>query len=262
MVVGLSCVAPGMDETPPDSMASGPTMLVIGHAVTPETVLVQAGSLGSWARDRGVTVVPGVAGTDLPDPSEVDAIAVLGSPEGAWDDSVPWLGAEIDLLRRAVEIGTPVLGICFGGQLLARVLGGSANRPDGRNENGFRTITSTDPAIDDGPWMEFHFDSFTAPRDAEVLARSERCDQAFRVGIHLGVQFHPEITPGEYEVWVARWTGTPIEARFDELGITTEGLRAEVAERAEDSRVRAWRLFDDFGHRAGLRTPQTVEVGA
>lgn len=257
MVVGPPCVAPGMDHASP-----GPTMLVIGHAVTPETVLVQAGSLVSWARDRGVTVIPGVAGTDLPDPSDVDAVAVLGSAEGAWDDSVPWLGAEIDLLLRAVEIGTPVLGICFGGQLLARVLGGSANKADGRHENGFRTITSSDPAIDEGPWMEFHFDSFTAPRDAEVLARSERCDQAFRVGPHLGVQFHPEITPGQYETWVARWTGTSIEAAFDDLGITTEGLRAEVAERAEESRLRAWRLFDVFGGRTGLRTAQGAEANA
>ena len=52
--------------------------------------------------------------------------------------------------------------------------------------------------------------------------------------------------------WVSRWTGTSIEARFDELGISTEGLRAETAERTEASRVASWRLFDDFGRRSGL----------
>ncbi|MEJ2870888.1 gamma-glutamyl-gamma-aminobutyrate hydrolase family protein [Actinomycetospora sp. OC33-EN08] len=242
-------------------MSSSPTLLVIGHDTTPETVLVQAGTLASWARDRGVTVLPAVAGTELPPPSDVDAIAVLGSIEGAWDDSVPWLASEIAYVERAIAAGTPVLGICFGGQLLARVLGGSANRADGRHENGFRTIVSSCDAIDDGPWMEFHFDSFTAPPTSEVLARSERCDQAFRLGAHLGVQFHPEITPAEFEIWAGRWAGTPLEDRFDELGISTAGLRAEVAERAESSRVRAWRLFDDFGQRAGL-VPAELEVGA
>jgi GMP synthase-like glutamine amidotransferase len=230
-----------------------PTMLVIGHDVTPETVLVQSGTLGAWAAERGVRIVPGVAGTELPDPSGLDAIAVLGSAEGAWDDGVPWLADEIAYLQRAIAAGVPILGICFGGQLLARVLGGTAHRADGHHENGWRTITSSEPdVIVEGPWMEFHFDTFTAPPTSEVLARSERCDQAFRQDRHLGVQFHPEITPAEFETWVARWTGTSIEDSFDELGISTEGLRAETAERQEASRVASWRLFDDFGRRAGL----------
>ena len=228
-------------------------MLVIGHDVTPETVPVQAGTLGAWAAERGVRIEPGVAGTDLPAPSGFDAVAVLGSAEGAWDDGVPWLADEIAYLRRVIDAGVPILGICFGGQLLARVLGGAAHRADGHHENGWRTITSSEPdVIVEGPWMEFHFDTFTAPPTSVVIARSERCVQAFRQDHHLGVQFHPEITPAEFETWVARWTGTSIEDSFDELGISTEGLRAETAERAEASRVASWRLFDDFGRRVGL----------
>jgi GMP synthase-like glutamine amidotransferase len=230
-----------------------PTMLVIGHDVTPETVLVQAGTLRSWAGEREVRIVPGVAGTDLPDPGGLDAVAVLGSAEGAWDDAVPWLAHEIAYLRRVIDAGTPILGICFGGQLLARVLGGTAHPADGRHENGWRTIDSYEPdAIVEGPWMEFHFDAFTAPPTSEILARSPRCDQAFRQDRHLGVQFHPEITPAEFETWAARWTGTELEERFAELGIDARALRAETAERAEASRGASWRLFDHFGRRAGL----------
>jgi GMP synthase (glutamine-hydrolysing) len=230
-----------------------PTMLVIGHDVTPETVLVQAGTLGSWAADRGVRIVPAVAGTDLPDPEGLDTIAVLGSAEGAWDDAVPWLAGEIAYLERAIAADVPILGICFGGQLLARVLGGTAHPADGRHENGWRTITTSEPGVVvEGPWMEFHFDTFTAPASSQVLARSERCDQAFRQDQHLGVQFHPEITPAEFETWAGRWSGTIIEERLTAMGLSTEALRAETAERAEDSRVASWRLFDDFGRRAGL----------
>lgn len=230
-----------------------PRMLVIGHDVTPETVLVQAGTLGLWARERGVGIRAGVAGTELPDPSTVDAIAVLGSMQGAWDDDVPWLASEIAYLRRAIDAGTPVLGICFGGQLLARVLGGEAHRASGKQENGWRTIETLAPGVVvPGPWMEFHFDTFTAPPQAELLATSACCHQAFRDGVHLGVQFHPEITPAELETWVARWTGTPLEERLPELGVSTDGLRAETAERAEASREASWVLFDAFAERAGL----------
>jgi GMP synthase (glutamine-hydrolysing) len=230
-----------------------PTMLVIGHDVTPATVLVQAGTLASWAADRGVRIVPGVAGTDLPDPGGFDAVAVLGSAEGAWDDAVPWLAGEIAYLRRAIDADTPILGICFGGQLLARVLGGTAHPADGRHENGWRTIDSYEPdVIVGGPWMEFHFDAFTAPPTSRVLARSERCDQAFRQDRHLGLQFHPEITPAEFETWAARWSGTVVEERLTAMGTSTEALRTETVARAEASRVASWRLFDDFGRRAGL----------
>ena len=230
-----------------------PTMLVIGHDVTPGTVLVQAGTLASWAEARGVRLVPGVAGGDLPDPGSVDAVAVLGSVQGAWDDGVPWLAAEIAYLDAADRAGVPVLGICFGAQLLARVLGGTAEPASGRRENGWRTITSTADVVAPGPWMEFHFDTFTAPADAEVLATSPRCTQAFRRGAHLGLQFHPEVTPASVETWIARWTGTPLEDELPALGVSSEGLRAETAARAEESRRHSWVLFDDFAARAGLR---------
>lgn len=231
-----------------------PTLLVIGHEVDPDTVLVQAGTLATWASDRGVRVVPGVAGRPLPDPAEVDAVAVLGSVQGAWDDTVPWLADEIAVLEAAIAAGTPVLGICFGGQLLARVLGGQAVPASGLEENGWRTITSEDPDVAEGPWMEFHFDTFVTPPQAQRLAVSARSDQAFRDGVHLGVQFHPEITPASFETWAARWAGTPLEDRLPSLGVTTEGLRAETAARAEDSRRASWGLFDVFAARAGLAT--------
>ncbi|MEJ2865685.1 type 1 glutamine amidotransferase [Actinomycetospora flava] len=226
---------------------------MIGHEVSPETALVQAGTLVGWAAERGVEIVPGVAGEALPAPGTVDAVAVLGSAEGAWDDAVPWLAAEIAYLESAVAAGVPLLGFCFGGQLLARVLGGTAHAADGRHENGWREITTVAPEIvSPGPWMEFHFDTFTPPEGAEVLATSERCTQAFRDGAHLGVQFHPEITPAELETWISRWTGTPLEARLPEIGVDQDALRAETAARAEESRAASWVLFDAFAERAGL----------
>lgn len=234
-----------------------PTLLVIGHETTPETVLVQGGTLVEWAADRGLEVRPVVAGsaaTPLPDlasPSAPRAVAVLGSLRGAWDDTVPWLAEEIAFLSEAVRRGVPVLGICFGGQLLARVLGGTV-APGRRSENGWSTITSEHRAVASGPWMEFHFDVFTSPPGARVLARSELCDQAFRLGPHLGVQFHPEVTPASVETWIERWAGTELEDRLPTLGVTSQGLRDDTARLAPASRAASRVLYDAFAEGAGL----------
>lgn len=244
-------VAPGMAP-------SAPALLVIGHDVDDATTLVQAGTLASWAAERGVRLVPGTAGSaDLPGPADVDAIAVLGSTEGAWDDGVPWLADEMALLHDADRRGTPILGICFGGQVLARVLGGQV-APGARSENGWMTVDTDEPAtVAAGPWLEFHFDTFTTPPGAERLATSALCDQAFRAGPHLGVQFHPEITPAAFDTWAQRWAGTELEERLPALGVSTEGLRAEIAARAGASRAASWGLFDAFAAQAGL-TPRML----
>lgn len=247
-----------------------PSMLVIGHVAETSTTLVEAGTLVGWARERGVRLRPvavpgpsGERGAELPAADEVDAIVVLGSPDGAWDDSLPWLADEIALIGDADRLGTPVLGICFGGQLLARALGGRAEADTG-GEHGWTAVETDEPrTIAPGPWLQFHSDSFTAPPGAELLARSPACDQAFRAGPHLGVQFHPEITPAEFEIWVASWEGTSFEASLPSLGVTVDRLRSEIARRAGASRAASWTLFDGFaaqahlGSRMLVRTPRS-----
>jgi len=65
------------------------------------------------------------------DPAAFDLLVPLGSEFAAYDDTVPWIEREKRLLERAVAADVPVLGICFGGQLLARVLGGRCYRAEG-----------------------------------------------------------------------------------------------------------------------------------
>ena len=89
-----------------------------------------AGHVSAWLADREVAEV--VWRIDRhrrePDPSGYDLIVSLGSESAAYDDAVPWLGREVRLLRGAFDADVPVLGICFGAQLLARSLGGRAMR--------------------------------------------------------------------------------------------------------------------------------------
>ena len=209
------------------------------------------GTVGPALAALGFDVAVGtlVTGTPAPDPREVDVVVVLGAAESAYDDDVPWLAAELDLVAAAVRATTPVLGICFGAQVLARALGGEVGRAS-RSERGFVTLGSDDlELLEPGTWMEFHDDAFTLPPGALALARNDTGVQAFTLGPHLGVQFHPEIDPAVFAAWEQVWTERGIG---DAVGATVDlpALRAEIAARAPESADACRRLIARFCVRA------------
>jgi len=178
---------------------------------------------------------------DAPDPREYDLIVTLGSECAAFDDTVAWVEPERRLLAAAADADVPVLGICFGGQLLARVLGGEARRAE-RREIAWLTVDSRDRSlIDDGPWLQWHSDTFTVPPGAELLAAGAVGPAAFVLGRCLGLQFHPEVTPELVEAWVAG-SGAELERE----GVDPERLIAESREHDAGNRARALALFDRF----------------
>lgn len=143
----------------------------------------------------------------------IDGIVVLGGAMSALDDHLyPGLGHTMALLNTARLEKMPVLGICLGGQILARALGGDAHRDQGA-EIGVSRLTPTahmaeDPllfGLEPLAAMEMHFDRFDPPPGAVELATSEICPhQAFRVDRHLwGFQFHPEVSPEILAGWIA-----------------------------------------------------------
>ena len=122
--------------------------LVLAHDDVPGRGADEVGSLAPALTELGLdvlvaTFLPG--GPPIPDPAGAAVLVVLGSAAAADDDSLPWLAPERAYVTRAIELGTPVLGICFGAQLLARELGGTVGRA-ARSERGFVRLTSTDPA--------------------------------------------------------------------------------------------------------------------
>ena len=140
----------------------------------------------------------------FPDPEDFDALVVMGAPWGAWDDDTigQWLLPEIDWLHRADEHGIPVLGICFGGQLLARTHGGSVGRAP-RAEIGWSLIWSDEPdLVGPGPWFQWHFDRWVTPPDAREIARNSMAPQAFTLRRNLAVQFHPELDAAALKGWI------------------------------------------------------------
>ncbi len=199
-------------------------------------------SLGAWNEPIDEVV-----------PSELAAIIAMGGNAHAWEaDRIPALRNERVLLREAVEADLPVFGICLGGQLLASAVGGNVRAAE-TPEIGWLEIAPTDGAGDDPVFSvleqavgvyQWHSDVFEPPAGASVLARSQASpNQAFRVdGVPAwGIQFHPETTPGLWELWISRH---PNEVR--EAGVDVDALRAAVQKGAAESLAFCTALFDAF----------------
>jgi GMP synthase (glutamine-hydrolysing) len=194
------------------------------------------------------------AGAELVDLSRGDALAgrtwdkvvVLGGHMGAYDvDTHPWLRTEKDFIKLQLDAGTPLLGVCLGSQLLAEAAGGAAYRSSS-TEAGLLELEHTvagaeDGAVAaiDGAVVVWHHDTFDLPPGAELLARTADYPHAFRVGSALGVQFHPEVTPGMWEGWVAMGGTAELEA----AGVDPERIAATLREDADRLRTQAVAFF-------------------
>jgi GMP synthase-like glutamine amidotransferase len=182
------------------------------------------------------------------DPGDYDVIVSLGSEFAAFDDTRAFVTREARLMERALDADVPILGLCFGGQLLARVLGGEVYRGD-EAEIGWLPVRSDQPdLVPEGPWFQWHFDLMTAPPGARVIAESDVGLQAFASGRSLGLQFHPEVTPEIMDVWVRTY-----RHELDAEGVDPDALLAETDRRAQESRLTSWALLDAYLDRvAGL----------
>lgn len=175
------------------------------------------------------------------DPAAYDLVVSLGSEFAAFDDSKAFVRREEKITRDAFEKDVPFLGLCFGGQMLARVLGSENYRSD-TAEIGWLPVRTADPAlVSKGPWFQWHFDVFTTPPGATVVAETDVGVQAFVAGKSLGLQFHPEVTTQIMEDWVREY-----RHELDEEGVDADALLGETRRLAEQSRANAMGLFDRF----------------
>ena len=180
----------------------------------------------------------------FPAGGDYDLIVPLGAPWGAWDDECigNWLLPEIDWIRALVVADKPVLGICFGGQLVARALGGSV-APGPHPEIGWTAIASDRPGlISNGPWFQFHYDRWTVPPGALEIARNPAASQAFIVNKTLAVQFHPELDAAGLKGWLD-WGG---ETKVRELGLDPSIMLAQTVSEGPTAEARTYALVDAY----------------
>ncbi len=180
-----------------------------------------------------------------------DFLLVMGGPMSV-NDPDPWIEKELLFIRRAIEAGIPVVGVCLGSQFMAKALGGQV-RPGPRLEIGPTRVTRTveedaDPVFGTFPReftvFQWHGEGLTLPPGTRVLASSEFYPvQAFRYGDRAyGVLFHLELEIDGVAA-LCRKCATDVQRG----GTTTEALLASAKTLLPESHCLADRLI---GHLA------------
>lgn len=145
--------------------------------------------------------IPVFEGAAFPDPAELDGIVITGSAAGVYDDFY-WLNPLRDFIRKAYAVKTPMLGVCFGHQIMADALGGDVRKSEkgwGLGRHVYATKGSLTGVSGIGEELAVscsHQDQVIAPPpEAEVILASEFTPNAglrYRNGAALSFQPHPE----------------------------------------------------------------------
>jgi GMP synthase (glutamine-hydrolysing) len=196
------------------------------------------GTLEPLLHRRGYStryVDAGIQELNTPEARDADLLVLLGAPIGASDeDAYPFLLQELQLIEQRLKARRPLLGICLGAQLMARVLGAKVT-PMERKEIRFSPIVLTEagkascladvPA--DTAVLHWHGDRFAIPDGTENLASTSLCPhQAFAVGdAALGLQFHLEADAERLEPWLVGHA-----SELSQAGVDPRMLRAQAKE--------------------------------
>lgn len=183
----------------------------------------------------------------LPDDFDFDGVVITGSRASVyWDEA--WIPPLVEWVAEAADRDIPILGVCYGHQVLAEALGGRVAGMD-EFEIGYNEIRRTPSGVEDDLFSDLD-DAFTVftthgdavvdlPPEAELLAENEFGVHAFRVGHSWGVQFHPE-----YDIETARRvTDGKRETLGDER---VDTVLEEITPANYEVACEAKRLFENF----------------
>ncbi len=180
-------------------------------------------------------------GGELPPVDEFGYAVVLGATWSVYDGAVSrWIGAELDWLLKAHDANVPTLGICFGAQALTIAFGGRVERAPAGEIGWVKVAPEPASGIAEGPWLQFHGDRCLIPSGARLLASNDAGVQAFSIGPHLGVQFHPEVDAAQ----LGRWIDNGGREEVEEAGIDPDLLLAETTANEPAARERAAALVE------------------
>ena len=175
--------------------------------------------------------------TPFPDFEDFDIVVLMGSIRSLTNKAEidSWVHTELSMIKAAHAADQPILGVCFGGQLIADALGGSVQLAPVTEIGWFELEPSDSKSgpIGPGPWMEWHHDRFEPPPGATVLASNENATQLFQIGRSVGTQFHPEVDVVHIEGWLEVATPEYLAQYGKTPGEILESVRANEARNIE-----------------------------
>jgi GMP synthase (glutamine-hydrolysing) len=183
--------------------------------------------------------------------AQYSGIISLGAHAGVLEEAEhPWMSHERKIMEWALETETPLLGLCFGSQLLASAAGARVYKAE-TGEFAWTKVdmlpeAANDPVIgalgDTADAFQFHYDTFELPENAVLLGESSGTIEAFRVGSSAwATQFHPEVGLSQQLTWLSTY-----RRAFLREGINLEEQIAKSHELAASYRKQAWALSEAF----------------
>ena len=196
-------------------------------------------------------VFPAFTGKRFPLIKQFDAFIAGGTPISAYEiHKYHFLRNEWRYLKKVIQLNKPYLGICFGGQLLARLLGAEVRRnpvmeiggyevkltPDGKKNRFFKGFPNRFPVF------HWHGDTFDIPKGAKLLVQGIDCkNQAFSCNKALALQFHIEVTSKEASIWADKY-----RKELKRVNKTKRQVVKESQVREKKMKRLAFLLLDNF----------------
>jgi GMP synthase-like glutamine amidotransferase len=213
-------------------------------------------AIEDWAQEAGHRMTGShlYRGDALPEVAAFDLLVIMGGPMSVHDEQEhSWLAPEKELVRKAMEHGRGVLGVCLGAQMIASASGARVYRAQQKEIGWFpvRRVTDQDMGALLPEWftpLHWHGETFDLPAGAVRLAETDAVpNQAFQVGDNvLGLQFHLEATPESIGLLVEN---AAHEIQEDQpFQQAPQRILAQTTEASAAVRPVLWRLLD---HLAG-----------
>ena len=189
----------------------------------------------------------GVAAIDL---VEVAGLVFMGGRYSINDDH-PWLDEEIKLILRATEKDIPLMGVCFGAQLISKALGAEVSKAE-YMETGWHEIEADTSKLADAPALnldktfevfEWHEDVFSIPDGATLIFSGRNFkNQGYLYNKVLAMQFHLEMTEHMVHEWLGRYNDCmPEPSKYVQ---SHEQIVDRLNERLDDLHVIAEKIYD------------------
>jgi len=218
---------------------------------------------GGW--DINTISVPryGLDGFDALAP---DLLVVMGGNIGMYQaDDYPFLYDEMDVIKKRIDAGKPVLGVCLGAQMIANCLGANVRKGLNGKELGWYDLAAANDAPDDHPihhlcaphtsMFHWHGDTFDLPEGARLLASSENYEnQAYEYGENImALQCHPEVMHAHVKEWFVFGHD---QIRQQKEGKNIHELREETAEKIDTLNQQGKAFLNGWLERIGLGDSQ------